>query len=275
MKISIKLTCFVLSILFTSCHQEENLNYPEYYRNFNEVLEYLKSGKINYAIVKFDSICTKVPHIPSSHLFTMAKRCAEQDLCELSSRYLEKSLESGKEYGKGIGVYKTIDNCKSEINKVLEKESKIHAKQFNYKYKREIDSMFQIEQKAREEIDFDSVRIIDSMNMIKILDQIEEFGYPSEKIIGHESAFNAFIILLHMDRDKNNKVFKPILEKAYNEGHLSPRSYAWIVDRRRVLGNDKLEPYYYHLSSKKFESFNHIQLNEVNRRRDSIGLEPN
>lgn len=76
------------------------------------------------------------------------------------------------------------------------------------------------------------------------------------------------------DRDNQNEIFKPILDEAYNSGQLWPRGYAWIVDRRRAWGDEELEPYYDHMPSKKYDNFNMEQINEVNRRRDSIGLGP-
>lgn len=253
---------------------EKQISYPEYYRNFHQIQDYLEAGNIKLAVSKFDILSNRIPHIPSSHLFKMARVCAEQNFCELSAKYLLKSLQNGKEYGKGMGTNKTIDHCILEISEVLEQEFAIHKQHFNFEYKTQIDSMFTADQKARSASDYESISMVDSMNMYTLLAQIEKFGFPGEKIIGHESAFNAFIILLHMDRDKKNKVFKPILEQAYHDGQLWPRGYAWIVDRRRAWGDDEIEPYYHHMPSDKFDTFSLDQKNEINRRRDSIGLEP-
>lgn len=264
----------ILLLVIISCQYEEQISYPEYYRNFNKINEYLNSGDIEIAIVKFDSLCTKIPHVPSSHLFKVARICSENNLCDLSAKYLKKSIQNGQEYGKGIGRYKTIEHCKNEIDNVLKKEPEIHRQNFNFNYKAQVDSMFQADQKARTESDYETMKVVDSLNMLTLLQLVESYGYPGEKIIGHESAFNAFILLLHMDRDKKNKIFKSILDEGYNSGQLLPRGYAWIIDRRRAWGEDKLEPYYYHMPSKEYDNFNMEQINEINRRRDSIGLEP-
>ncbi len=274
MKTLINFIFLIIGLLFLSCQKLEQITYPEYYRNFQQVEQYLDSNEIELAVSKFDSISNKIPHLPSSDLFKMARMCANNNYCDLAVKYLKQSLINGQEYGKGIGPYKIIEGCKNEIAQILLQESEIHKHQFNYKYKSQIDSMFQADQKARIESDFEKVRVIDSMNMINLLSYINELGYPSEKLIGHASAQNAFVMLLHMDRDKNNKIFKPILDKAYNEGQIWPRGYAWIIDRRRAWGEEKLEPYYYHMPSKEFENYSKEQINEINIRRDSIGLEP-
>jgi len=273
MRLFNKLKFLIIGALLIGCESEEQLSYPEYYRNFNQVSEYLNSGEIELALLKFDSISAKIPHIPSSHLFKVARICANQNYCDLAAKYLKQSLINGQEYGKGIGVYKTIETCEPEIAKILKQEPEIHQKRFNFEYKKQIDSMFNEDQKVRNNSVFDKMTVIDSLNMISLLSKIEKFGYPGEKLIGHASAFNAFILILHMDRDKNNKIFKPILEKAYNNGQIWPSGYAWIIDRRRAWGDEKLEPYYYHMPSREFDSFNQVKIDEINRRRDSIGLE--
>lgn len=265
----------LLLLLFVfGCQKQQLISYPEYYREYNVVSELLNTGELEIAIAKFDSISSCIPHVPSNHYFKIARSCANHYRCDLAADYLRKSLENGQEYGKGIGAYTTIDLCKSEVNEVLKREEEIHRVNFNYNYKNQIDSMFEVDQKARTEYDGDKMREVDSLNMLTLLQGIEEYGYPGESIIGHASAFNAFIMLLHMDRDKNNEILKPILDKAYDSGQLGPRGYAWIIDRRRAWGSEKLEPYYYHMPSEKYDSFSKEQRQEIDRRRDSIGLGP-
>lgn len=261
-------------MLITSCPLEQQITYPEYYKAFRQVSAHLDGGEITLALSKFDKIKDRIPHIPSSHLFKIARVCAENNHCELASEYLKLSFENGREYGKGTGAHKTITGCQNQIAAILEQEAAIHDRHFNYEYKLKIDSMFEADQAVRFASDYDEMKIIDSIHMFTLLKQIGEFGYPGEKLIGQSSAFAAFIMLLHMDRDRNNKVFKPILDEAYNAGDLWPSGYAWIVDRRRAWGEESLEPYYYHMPSKNYASFNKEQVDEINRRRDSIGLAP-
>ncbi len=173
----------ILSLVLLSCQNEQEITYPEYYRNFNKINEYLNSGQLGIAITKFDSLSARIPHVPSSHLFKVARLCSENNLCDLSAKYLKKSIENGKEYGKGIGQYKTIDQCSKEIESVLKMESEIHIRNLNFYYKAQIDSMFQADQKARNESDYETMKVVDSLNMLTLLHQIEKYGYPGEKLI--------------------------------------------------------------------------------------------
>lgn len=270
-----RIQILVFSIMIASCQNEEQISYPEYYRSFNQINDHLNSGDIETASNKFDDLSKKITHVPSSHFFKMARTCAENNLCVLSAKYLKKSFQNGYEYSERTNTNKSIINCSLELKEIFEQEKELHKLIFNYEYKSQIDSMFQADQKSRMESDYESMKIIDSLNMQTLLNQIEKVGYPNEKLIGHKSASRAFILILHMDRDRNNEIFKPIIDKAYSEGLLDPKSYAWIVDRRRAWGDKELEPYYYHMPSKKYDNFSLKQINEINKRRDSIGLEPN
>lgn len=262
-------------LFYLSCGNStaEIVAYPEFYRGMHHVKALVNNDQLDEAILVFDSLSARVDHIPAAYLFYMAQNCAGEERCELATHYLTEAFESGHEYNKGVGAYKTIDQCKEEISVVLAKEGDIHARNFNVNYKTTIDAMFEAEQALRMAEDIEGMKVMDSLNMLQMIELIDRHGFPGEKLIGHASAFNAFIILLHMDRDEGNVVFGPLLKEAYNAGQLSPIGYAWIVDRRRHWGPQELEPYYYHMTTKKFESFNHSELAEVNRRRDSIGLD--
>lgn len=259
------------AVLLFSCQAEEKMTYPEYHRAYNEIIQHSILGETDMALEKFEKLHKRVEHVPSYHYFSMALTCAQNDLCDLSATYLEKALENGMVYRKGMETNEIIGFCEKEITSVLKKESAIHKKRFNYEYQAQINKMFQEDQNARNQgLD---IGVTDSLNMIKLLEQIDEYGFPSEQIIGEESALNALFILLHMDRDRGNKVFKPILDEALFNGELSPMGYAWIVDRRRVWGREKLEPYYYHLLSPRIDELSLEEKIEIDRRRDSIGLE--
>jgi hypothetical protein len=266
--------CMLLYMVSCQKPKKEFISYPDYYRHYTKVKFFLDNDQSDKAVVLFDSISVLIPHVPSYHLFNMARSCADNGKCERSARYLKWALENGQEYANGIGAVVTIDACKPQINEIIENENKIHRKHFNYKYKAIIDSMFKKDQEMRINVNYPKMRNIDSLNKKSLLHLIYHYGYPSESIIGEASAFNAFIMLLHMDSDLDNKILKPILYKAYNDGYLSPLGLAWITDRRRCWRENKLEPYYYHMPSENYGSLTKIQIDEINRRRDSIGLQP-
>lgn len=261
-----------------SCQTQEvdQISYPEFHNHFRYIRTLIKAQKIDMAISQFDSISQRVSFTPSHYLFSMANACAKEGRCDLAAHYLEKSLINGREYGKGFGRTKTIDSCQEAINATLAKEQSIHEHHFNFTYKEMIDSMIVDDQASRsgEGSSAQLVQNTDSINMIKILNLIENYGFPSDRLIGHNSAMQAFIIILHMDRDTGNIIFKPILDKALQEGKIDPSQYAWIVDRRRYWSERNLEPYYYHIYTETFDQLSIAEVEEINRRRLNIGLGP-
>lgn len=267
---------YLLSTVLLFCQNDLKIkiDYPTYYRTFNKISDLLEQGEFEKVVTKFDSIVVLVKRVPSAHYFKMARISAEQNHCELTKKYLLKSLQNGEEYGKGIRKHKTITGCESIVNELLLQEKTIHDAHFNYIYKAKIDSMLIEDQAVRGNGKFERMGQVDSMNMEMLLRLIEIYGYPSENIIGNKSAFNAYIMLLHMDRDLENKVFGPILNKAYNDGYLWPSGYAWIIDRRRKGGKKTVEPYFYHMPSPNYNSFSEEHKLVIDNRRDSIGLRP-
>lgn len=273
------LVLLILSVLTSGllfCQPSfSHIDYPTYYRNMNTINDLLELGEFEKARYKFDSIVVLVKHVPSAHYFKMARISAERNNCELTRKYLLAAFKNGEEYGKGIRKHKVIIGCTTIVNELIAKEKEIHDKYFNYDYKAQIIAMHEEDQSVRTSNEFKTKgKVIDSLNMEKMLSLIDKYGYPSEKLIGIRSAFDAFIILLHMDRDTNNKIFGPILNEAYSDGYLWPNGYAWIVDRRRNWGINRLEPYYYHMPSPNYDTFSVEQKKLINIRRDSIGLRP-
>jgi hypothetical protein len=112
---------------------------------------------------------------------------------------------------------------------------------------------------------------VDSINIQRLLSLIDEYGFPGEKLVGEEAyKREAFIILLHFDKDQDNSILKPIIDKALLNGDIEPDDYAWIIDRRLSWGQGK-KPYYYHMPF-GLDKLSEEDINKINDRRRKIGL---
>ncbi len=264
---------FVLFGIY-SCisNQNEEISYPEYYKSTKNIFRLMEDGDLDIGIQKFDSLIQQIPFVPSYDYFNMAKFCAEKGRCDMALKYLELSFRNGHEYDQAVSSLNETSTCRLKVKDLISKEASIHQKYFNFEYKAMIDSMFTLDQNAREG-KANNIGDIDSLNFIALLFLIDKFGFPSEYLIGSSSAFNAYIMMLHMDRDLDNIKLEPILDDAFNDGYLDPIGYAWIVDRRRIWGPNKTEPYYYHMRSEHYDNLTKNDIVEINRRRDSIGLD--
>ena len=258
---------FVLAILVGSCQKELISNYPNYYRTYNQVLKLNSEGKWQEAINTFQRAEGLVEFVPPDHFIKARNMAIELNDCDLAKSYYQKAVRQGYEYEQ---FNYSSDKC-PQLNKIS-----FEAPVFDIEYRNAILEMIEADQSARTGRGSDPrpIQVIDSINIHKLLLLIKEKGFPNPKIVGHTAAGNAFIIMLHFDTDIGNKKLKPIIDKAYNDGFLAPSQYAWIIDRRRNWGPERLDPHYYQLPTHKYFDLSENEIAEIDKRRDSIGLKP-
>ena len=125
-------------------------------------------------------------------------------------------------------------------------EPKISSK-FNLDLRKQIEDMHYLDQKYRIEENYDSIDIIDIENEKKLFNIFENYGYPSEELVG--PWFNGFgiaqnklnVIILHLIQKGN----KPILEEIFlqfksgNIGQLVFTNWASYGYTQEVVGYDQ------------------------------------
>lgn len=125
-------------------------------------------------------------------------------------------------------------------------------------YSLQIDSLYKLDQKIRKtkyskakvilansnytrekhnkaKVLVDEWNRIDLGNIRCLLGLIKKHGFPSKKRVGQKSYNHAMILLVHFDRDTNNKILLPILDNALANKEIEPTYYAWITDRHYAL----------------------------------------
>lgn len=163
-----------------------------------------------------------------------------------------------------------IDSLSSEDQRVRGNEYS-DAQQVYYKYIKDSLSNKEADEFIKAQKLMTEWWHVDSMNIQILLSLIAEYGFPGEKLVGEEAyKREAFIILLHFDKDKDNSILKPIIDKALLNGDIEPDDYAWIIDRRLSWGQGK-EPYYYHMPF-GLDKLSEEDINKINNRRRKIGL---
>ncbi len=113
----------------------------------------------------------------------------------------------------------------------------------------------------------------DKSNTKTLLALIQKYGYPSEKNVGLIGYNHAYIIFLHFDYDVDNKILKPIFDKALKNNEILPSDYATVLDRHLVTVSNK-KPYYYELNLCDYLKLSEEEQKIVSERRKSIGLKP-
>lgn len=107
------------------------------------------------------------------------------------------------------------------------------------------DSTYTREKRKKAKVLVDEWNAINSGNINCLLNLIDKYGFPSKNRVGQKSYNHAMIILVHFDRDTNNKILLPILDKALENKEIEPSYYAWITDRHYALFGGK-QNYYSH-----------------------------
>ncbi len=272
------LAAIFITLTINSCggdaaNTQKTISYPEFYRGCNHVKVLLSKGQLREAMDFYDDLSKQVPYALSRYYYTFAQKAAEANDCANTHKYLKLAMENGKEYGAMTSNIQKIKNCDDAIKDLIAKEKEIHDKHFNYDYKNGIDSLFAKDKRYRDIADWTHKEEHDSIFKKQFLDMYRRYGYPSEKIIGTISAQNARLLMLRLEPGKGNKDFLPIFREGYEKGFINARNYAGFTDRRIARGINYVAPYYYEMPTQDYSQMIEVERAEIDRRRDSIGLE--
>lgn len=111
----------------------------------------------------------------------------------------------------------------------------------------------------------------DSVTAADLLKKIQQFGFPSMKLVGKEASAIARNILLNYDSDKKNERLDNLLSKALVDGNISPEFYATLIDRRNLMSGTAPE-FYEPITG--FEKTIGKDVVMANTKRRTIGLYP-
>mgnify|MGYP000011318830 CR=1 FL=1 len=116
---------------------------------------------------------------------------------------------------------------------------------------------------------------MDSLNTLRILEIIEERGYPGKTLVG-DQASTAFLVIQHADIEIQEK-YLPIMTEAAEKGEMPYSSLALLIDRINMRNN---KPQIYGSQLQRDEEtggwmFYYIEDEKnVNKRREKVGLGP-
>jgi hypothetical protein len=115
----------------------------------------------------------------------------------------------------------------------------------------------------------------DSVNLIKVTDIINRYGWPGEDIIGWYGSSTLWVVIQHFTLENQEK-YLPLMREAVKKGKARPAQLALLEDR--ILKNKGKEQIYGtqlitdSLGTKKFWPIKDER--NVNKRRFSVGLGP-
>jgi hypothetical protein len=118
----------------------------------------------------------------------------------------------------------------------------------------------------------------DTLDVIKLRELEQKYGWATESKVGEEGANGAFLIIQHADA-KTQRRYYPLFKKLYKKGEISKSNYALITDRilkykrkKQLYGtqgdylkiNDTIRGVIYTIRN----------LSKIDKRRAKVGLRP-
>lgn len=127
---------------------------------------------------------------------------------------------------------------------------------------------------------FKKLYIADSLNMQRVVQIIDQYGYPGKKLVGSPTNEAAYFIIQHSTKIA---IYLPLIKKAAKEKELSFSLYAMMLDRSLMYNNKEQV---YGTQGKGFEAINSVTGNKewkmiiwpikkpatVNKRRKKAGF---
>jgi len=260
-----KLLLALIFSLFSSLLFSQN-DYIKYYQLINKVKQDQNNKQNDSLTIFLKQAFELVDYVHIDNL-KFGKRIAKKHKDDIFLNYCENQLSKSKN---------NIDLIlKSKLDSVGEEDQRVRGRKYfkakDYYSKCIYDTTFICNEKKR----LKSKKLmeewwrIDSCNIKFIKDVISKFGYPSEKLVGKQTNSIVSVIVLHYDKDTSNHIMGEHLYIALQEGLISPKMYAWIIDRHLMAaGKNQL---YYSIPF-PWENISKEQKLRYNQNRYSIGL---
>lgn len=162
-------------------------------------------------------------------------------------------------------------------NEDIVNSTRIYRNKLNFTLRDSIQEMCRVDQEVRNDgRTFDnSIRIVDSLNQIKLEHIFTKYGYPSEKLIGEfyiDSTFTDLsVIFLHTNREFRMNFLLPKVLDAVKKGQIYPEFYSQSYDRFLEYTTGKQLYGSYNLTREKQET-EFTDKENIDSLRKSIGL---
>lgn len=113
----------------------------------------------------------------------------------------------------------------------------------------------------------------DSINLIRIEEIIDRFGYPGRSLVGDQDRV-AWLVIQHADLQTQEE-YLPLLQEAAKNGELPTSAFALLVDRVRMRkGEKQLYGSQIQMEEGSFVIYPIEDEPNVNKRRAAMGLGP-
>ena len=243
--------CLITSLLIAQTPNQD----PEYKRLVDSAYVLLQQGHWQPCIEQYEAAFARSKHSALSHLRAAlcAERCRDNEKSEqflqaaaaISWGNCESILDNPDYYPEFSAIAGTAfeQKIRQAINAAataagINFELKKQLAQIQYddqKYRKMIDSIQALHPQGSEAYQAfirDWMKM-DSLNAAKIIQIIDEHGYPGRTIVGDGQASTAWLVIQHAPLETQVK-YLPLITEAAEKGELRKADWALLVDRIRM-----------------------------------------
>jgi hypothetical protein len=276
-------------------------DFISFHENISTAERMYKNDSLLYAYAKFDIAFSNYKGVVNPSHYFHAALCAIKIKEEFKAlHFLEKAITNGYEIDsakKGAVVFYNQNTRKEYFDNIVKwEDTRDEAR--NLAWEAELNATYEDNKKyaavkyitaiefcttcmktktcSKTSTDFVSkYRLVkekmksDSVAAVALLKNIQQFGFPSMKLVGKKASDIARSVLLNYDADKKNERLDGVLSKALIDGNISPEFYAKLIDKRNLMNG--LTPEFYEPIA-GYEKTIGKDVVVANKKRKSIGL---
>ncbi|MEM6719225.1 MAG: hypothetical protein AAF611_07935 [Bacteroidota bacterium] len=268
--------CSLLFITYSFC-QNEKCNYiTDYYQDvYKAQLYYLQEDydKAYDILNNLNSDCKLLNQQEIYETIMYAELSARKGEHRKAYKLLKHAIINGYSYESIQSNSVISELLKKRFQKKLQRNANVftekYSKNIDSLLRKEIISMYQLDQDVREDLDYEKMKVVDSINQQKMKRIIKQYGFPNENLIGRSTKNNKTGVTFMLMHFNDIDYFKPILLNAIKNGECPPRALGFMVDS--FDRNHKKYTYamYRNLDSSEIKDFKNLD-----KRRIAIGLPP-
>lgn len=261
----------------------------EYHKQITEAEKLLSEEQFTDALVRYEQIFTlydfvflrdyKVASQLALYLDDKTKAfeylkegiVAGWELKALRKNKFLKALQKDPEW---ISIEQSYSNLRSQYGTRIDRDLREKVRlMFKKDQKKAMGALFRIGNKAQERYGTKKFAPHSKNQMFKLIEILNNDGYPGEKIIGNDFWMSTIIShhnsisLEYSRKDTLYNFIKPKLIRAIENGEMSPYEFALIDDWQKAVASERTVPGYGFLISPKKST-----LLETNQLRYKIGL---
>ncbi len=235
--------CFPLTLFA----QAEFENIASWYKAW-DVLEKEMDGQYSSATKLMDELLSMTDSLPNYILTTGVELYTRTNQMKKAFALLEKAIIKSeknlceKKWPKEVHPWLHQHSKWKEMQVLCEKRKNAYRPPTHPRLKAELEEMLKLDQMHRSvqaEMPKDTSlweldqKVVDKMNLKRLEEMIDSFGFPTRKMAGKKGAMAAFLIIQHASLETQEKYF-PQIEALVKAGEMEASSFCLLADRIRI-----------------------------------------